>query len=166
MVEIREIRLEDAEKYLELLNRLDKETIFRLYEPNERSLTVEQQREVIREILNNKRSLLLVAEEAGELIGYLMAAGRDIKRIAHVVSISVGILQAHVGKGVGTKLFEEMEKWARQNGKHRLELTVMENNAAGRALYKKMGFEVEGIKRQSLYVNGEYIDDIYMSKLI
>jgi RimJ/RimL family protein N-acetyltransferase len=121
---------------------------------------------MLKEIIVNKSSLLLVVEEGEELIGYLMAAGRNIKRIAHVVSISLGILQTHVGKGMGTRLFDELEKWARQNGKHRLELTVMENNTAGLALYKKMGFEVEGIKSRSLYVNGEYIDDIYMSKLI
>ena len=40
------------------------------------------------------------------------------------------------------------------------------NNKAGQALYKKMGFKVEGVKEHSLFVNGQYIDDIYMAKLI
>jgi len=166
MVDIRPIRLEDAEKYMNLFNMLDEETIFRLYEPGERVITSEQQRENIRQIMNNKKSLLLVAEEEGELLGYLMAAGREIKRIAHMVHISIGILQSHAGKGIGTRLFTELESWAKENGIHRLELTVMENNEAGKALYRKMGFEIEGIKKHSLYVDGEYIDDIYMSKLI
>ena len=102
MVDIRHIRLEDAEKYMNLFNMLDKETIFRLYEPGERIITLEQQRENIRQIMSNKKSLLLVAEEEGELLGYLMAAGREIKRIAHMVHISIGILQSHAGKGIGT----------------------------------------------------------------
>ncbi len=42
----------------------------------------------------------------------------------------------------------------------------MENNPGAYALYRKMGFEVEGVKKDSLLVNGEYINDIYMSKLI
>ena len=80
--------------------------------------------------------------------------------------ISIGILQDYVGQGIGTKLFIELEKWAIQNQIHRLELTVMANNKAGQALYKKMGFKVEGVKEHSLFVNGRYIDDIYMAKLI
>lgn len=42
----------------------------------------------------------------------------------------------------------------------------MENNEAGIALYKKMGFDIEGIKRNSLYVDGQYINEYYMSKLL
>lgn len=166
MVSIRKIRLDDAEKYLALFKQLDEETIFRLYEPGEREITLDMQKENIREVLGNDKSLLLVAEDEGELVGYLMAAGRNIRRIAHCVHISIGILQSHTGKGIGTRMFEELEMWAGQNRIHRLELTVMENNVLGRKLYKKMGFELEGIKRHSLYVDGEYIDDIYMSKLI
>lgn len=51
------------------------------------------------------------------------------------------------------------------NGVHRLELTVMENNESGVALYKKMGFDIEGMKRDSLY-DGQYINEYYMSKLL
>ncbi|QQP13453.1 LD-carboxypeptidase [Lysinibacillus agricola] len=44
--------------------------------------------------------------------------------------------------------------------------SVMANNTAGVALYEKMGFEIEGTKRHSLYVDGEYMDEYYMSKLL
>jgi RimJ/RimL family protein N-acetyltransferase len=68
--------------------------------------------------------------------------------------------------GIGTMLFKELEAWAKKNNKHRLELTVMENNPSAFALYQKIGFEVEGVKKDSLLINGEYINDIYMRKLI
>jgi RimJ/RimL family protein N-acetyltransferase len=42
----------------------------------------------------------------------------------------------------------------------------MTHNIAGIALYKKMGFEIEGTKRDSLLINGEYVDEYYMSKLL
>jgi RimJ/RimL family protein N-acetyltransferase len=32
--------------------------------------------------------------------------------------------------------------------------------------YKKMGFEIEGTKRHSLFVNGKYIDEYYMAKFL
>jgi len=166
MISVRPIEIEDAKAYRELFSRLNQETIFRLYEAGEKNITIEEQEEEISRILQNKDSLLLVAVDNGALVGYLAAFGKSARRIKHIVTISIAILQSHVGIGVGTKLFNELEKWAKENNKHRLELTVMDNNPAGQALYKKVGFEVEGIKRDSLYIAGAYINDIYMSKLI
>jgi len=59
-----------------------------------------------------------------------------------------------------------LEEWAQQHHIHRLELTVMAHNNAGVALYKKQGFEIEGTKRHSLLINGQYVDEFYMSKLL
>ncbi|GAE36015.1 acetyltransferase [Halalkalibacter akibai JCM 9157] len=49
---------------------------------------------------------------------------------------------------------------------HRLELTVVTRNEIGISLYQKMGFEIEGRKRDSLLINSEYVDEYYMSKLL
>ncbi|OAO80482.1 hypothetical protein A0O32_1432 [Anoxybacillus flavithermus] len=42
----------------------------------------------------------------------------------------------------------------------------MTQNQAGIALYKKMGFEIEGIKKHSLLVNGRFMDEYYMAKIL
>jgi len=67
---------------------------------------------------------------------------------------------------VGTKLFEYITNWAKQEQIHRLELTVIENNEQAIHLYKKMGFEIEGIKKDSLQINDSYVNELYMSKLL
>ena len=59
-----------------------------------------------------------------------------------------------------------MEKWAAENGVKRLELSVMTHNERGLALYKKMGFDIEGIKRASIFVNGAYVDEYLMGKIL
>ncbi len=166
MIKVRHIKSDDAEKYMKLYSKLDEETIFRLYEPNERNISLSEQIKEIENMINNDDSTIIVAEENGELVGYLGAFGRNQNRVKHIVTIGIAILQSHVGKGVGTMLFKELEVWAKRHNKHRLELTVMENNPGAYALYRKMGFEAEGVKKDSLLVNGEYINDIYMSKLI
>lgn len=70
------------------------------------------------------------------------------------------------GEGIGTLLFEELERWAAKHHLHRLELTVVTRNEAGVSLYEKMGFELEGIKRDSLLINGEFLDEYYMAKIL
>lgn len=166
MIKVRQIKALDAEKYMKLYSKLDEETVFRLYEPGERKISLSQQIIEINSIINNDNSTIIIAEDGEELVGYLSAFSRSQKRVQHIVTIGIAILQTHVGKGVGTMLFKELETWAKEHNKHRLELTVMENNPSAFALYRKMGFEVEGVKKDSLLINGEYINDIYMSKLI
>ena len=63
-------------------------------------------------------------------------------------------------------LFKELEQWASNHNIHRLELTVVARNEAGLALYKKIGFEIEGTKKHSLFIEDEFVDEFYMAKLL
>lgn len=149
MIKVRQIKAEDAEKYMKLYSRLDEETNFRLYEPGERNVSLNEQAAEIENMINDGNSTIIVAEDGEELVGYLSGFSRSQNRVRHIVTIGIAILQSHVGMGIGTMLFKELEAWAREHNKHRLELTVMENNPSAYALYKKMGFEAEGTKRLS-----------------
>ena len=166
MTIIREIQESDAESFLSLCKRLDEESKFMLLEPGERKTTVEEQRNRIRDTLSKENQAIFVAEEDEMLIGYLAAMGGNFARNKHSVYIVIGILEQYTGRGLGTKLFQSLETWAKEHGLHRLELTVMVHNQRGVSLYQKMGFEIEGIKRDSLLVDGSYVDEYYMAKLI
>lgn len=67
--------------------------------------------------------------------------------------------------GVGGQLLQAVLAWANHEAIKRIELTVVSENEAALALYKKIGFEVEGVKRRSLLMDGEYYDEYYMGKL-
>ena len=165
-MEIRIIRESDAEAYLSLRKQTLAETQFMLREPDELKKTGEQQREEIHTILTEGHHLVLVAEHNGQLIGFLIGRRGQFRRNRHELYIVIGILQAVTGQGIGTKLFIEMEKWARRNAITRLELTVMTHNQAGIALYKKRGFEIEGTMRRALLIDGHYVDEYMMAKLL
>ena len=166
MTVIREIKIEDSEEYLRLCKILDEETKFRPYDPGERNFSDEEQKHKIADVLNSTNSIILVAEENGELVGYISATGSNLNRLKHSTKIGIAIKLSCCGKGIGKELFYALENWARKNKLKRLELTVMTDNIGALILYKKMGFEIEGIKRKSLFINGEFADDYYMSKFI
>jgi len=48
---------------------------------------------------------------------------------------------------------------------HRIELSVFEFNERAIGVYEKLGFVKEGIKRDSLYFNHKYYNEIIMSIL-
>ncbi|MBE1556808.1 GNAT family N-acetyltransferase [Sporosarcina limicola] len=155
----------DAAQLVNLIQQVENSN-FMLFEPGERTLSVEQQKKRIESMKEEKSSTILIAEDNGIVVGYLVVIGGNPNRAKHSVYLVIGIEENYRGKGIGAKLFTKLDEWARDQYIHRLELTVMVHNKAATALYEKMGFEIEGTKRHSLFIDGKYIDEYYMSKLI
>lgn len=108
----------------------------------------------------------MVAEDDKEIVGFLSAERGVPRRVRHAEYIVVGVRRPFQGKGIGSRFFNELDLLARQNGIKRLELTVMCPNKAAKHLYEKNGFDIEGIRKNAMYVDGEYIDEFYMAKLL
>lgn len=162
---IREINIDGAEHFIKLIKKVESQSDFMLMEPGERKTTSEQQRKHLEQIQQQNNSTIFVAEVESELVGYLIAKGGSVKRTKHSAYIVIGILQSYRGKGIGTELFNHVDKWASKYNISRLELTAVTENKAGLTLYQKSGFEIEGTKRNPLIIDGKSFDEYYMSKL-
>lgn len=166
---IRKIRLDDAEKLFHMMCRLDEETEFMMYEPGERLSKIKDLKRltVTLEEAVSGRDLLLVAENDNrEIVGYIWAVRGKLNRIKHTAYIVVGIRKAYQQKGIGTEFFCLLDRWAKENGIVRLELTVECENSGAKCLYEKQGFVVEGLRQKSMRVNGRLVDECYMGKLL
>lgn len=161
---IRQIEEKDAELFLDLLMKLDNETKFMMIEPGERKNDPEITRSIIKKNLQD--SFMYVAEEDKKFVGFLTGERGSANRIKHTVYIVIGILGGHRGKGIGRKFFKGLEKWAVTNNLKKLELTVMTHNEKAVNLYKKMGFKIEGVKEHSILLDGKFIDEYYMGKIL
>ena len=149
------------------LNRLDSQTDFMMYEPNERPrrTTQSQLQSYIQSSVINGEDCIYIALDSGNIIGYIHAERGKFNRTRHTAYIVAGVLQSYRGKGIGTALFDRIDRWARENRIARLELTVECRNETAKRLYEKAGFTVEGTRKGSMCVNGKYIDEYYMAKL-
>ena len=161
---IRKGTTDDAKKMLFMLNQLDKETKYMMFEPQERKSSVEK----IKDRLNksDKEQVTFIIDDNTCIGGFLSVQRGEPNRIRHTAYIVIGLLQQYRGKGLGTKLFEELDKWAIENNIKRLELTVVEENILARNLYKKMGFKEEGVREKSMKIDSKYVNEIYMAKII
>lgn len=107
----------------------------------------------------------LVAEIDGSIVG---GAGFQVKhrRAHHVGGFGMGVDVDFQGRGVGTALLSAIvdlaDNWYNLR---RMELEVYADNAAGVALYKKFGFEVEGVYRKYAYRDGTFVDALAMARL-
>lgn len=168
MIIFKEIEIEDVEDYWKLLNALDNETNYMMYEPEERErkTNIRDLREDIENNVINGKDFLQIATEDNKIIGYIRAERGKFNRNSHTAYIVIGILKDYSGKGIGTAFFEYLDKWAKEIGIIRLELTVECHNKAARRLYEKSGFQIEGIRAKSMFVDGDFVDEYYMAKII
>ncbi|MCL2840669.1 MAG: GNAT family N-acetyltransferase [Defluviitaleaceae bacterium] len=151
-MDICELNKENAQAFLDMQLQLDSETDMMLFEVGERSNDINRIYGLI-DSIQNTGSVAFLAYEDGQCIGFLFTNRGQLKRVRHSAYIVIGILEKYRGKGIGTALFENVIRWAKNCGIKRLELTVMTHNQAGLALYKKQGFEIEGVKKaQSLSI--------------
>lgn len=162
---IREAVKEDGARVVRVMQDAEASG-FMLFSPGERKISPEQMSQLIEMLQSKAKSVILVAEQDDEVVGYFIIQGDQPSRISHRAYIVIGILSDFRGRGIGKALFQHGEEWAKKQGIHRLELTVIKHNEAAYNLYKKMGFEVEGTKRDSLFIDGAYVDEYYMAKLI
>ncbi|MDL4842057.1 GNAT family N-acetyltransferase [Aquibacillus rhizosphaerae] len=163
---VREVETSDAENLANLIKQVDESSQYMLWEAGERDIQSENQLKMIDGIKNAENSTILVAEKDNELVGYLIVIGGNAQRNKHSAYIVIGILKGYRGKGIGKQLINKLDQWAANQNVSRLELTVVTKNEGALSLYKKLGFEIEGIKRNSLLINDEFVDEYYMSKLL
>ncbi|ANU28537.1 GNAT family N-acetyltransferase [Planococcus versutus] len=159
----REATPADAEQLNQLMKHVEESNMM-MFDPGERKTT----KGILEKLLaqQTRTSVILVVELECKLVGYLFAIGEEINRKRHAVYIAMSIHERQRGKRIGLKLLKKVEFWACEKNIRRMELTVIESNLAAISLYEKTGFEIEGIKRHSLKINGEFVNELYMSKLV
>lgn len=85
--------------------------------------------------------------------------------VSHCGSLGMGVLAPYRGRGIGTKLLQACVRKAWLKGITRIELEARADNAAAIALYEKLGFQHEALKRNAMRFNGQYFDAVQMSLL-
>ncbi|QSF47129.1 GNAT family N-acetyltransferase [Paenibacillus tianjinensis] len=120
---------------------------------------------IIRADTEASRNLFLVAEVEGRLVGFARCEGNSLSRNAHKVEFGICILQEFWGYGIGYSLLQQATAWADANGVVKISLTVLETNEPAISLYRKFGFETEGIlKKDKLLADGTYYSTLIMSR--
>jgi RimJ/RimL family protein N-acetyltransferase len=103
-------------------------------------------------------------EAEGVLIGYVTLWGIDtFNRRAH---LGIGFGPDSRGKGYGSDACRVLLRYAFSHlGLHRVQLEVLSDNVPAIRAYEAAGFVVDGVMRESGWVEGAFVDETYMSVL-
>jgi len=113
------------------------------------------------------RYKVLVAEQNGEVIGWA-SLNQYSNRCAYngVADLSVYIRRDFRGKGIGTKLLQDIESLAIQHQFNKIILFTFSFNALGQGLYRKSGYREVGVLEKQGQMDGKFIDVMIMEKIL
>lgn len=158
-------RREDAAAMIDQLRLMSAESDFLLRIPEEVNMTLEQEERFIEGINQSCNNYMLLCEIDGQYAGNCHLQLYDKYKMHHRGSVAIGLSQAFWGMGIGTVMFEEMISLARQRGCTQLELSVIEGNERGLALYRKMGFVEYGrLPNAFRQPDGRFLSEILMMR--
>lgn len=163
-MKIREATKLDAAGLLHLFSRLDSETDYMLFDPEERQITLPKQEAILESFSHDQRSVYLVAESDGIEAFCVIVPGKQ-KRNRHVASLVIGVQRSSWSRKVGSGLMAHALEKAKKVGITRVELTVRVDNLSAIALYQKFGFVHEGERVGSLFVEGSLKNEYYMARV-
>ena len=113
------------------------------------------------------RHPVIVATSGDEVVGWA-SLNRFNSRPAYdrVADLSVYVERAWRGRGVGRRLLEEVIEAARKLDYHKMVLAAFPTNAAGMALYERLGFSRVGIYREQGWLDDRWVDVVVMERLL
>lgn len=80
--------------------------------------------------------------------------------------IGIDIVKAYQGQGYGSESINWILDWAFETaGLHRVAIRCMSYNEGAKRLYERLGFKLEGVGRELLWLRGKWWDDYQLGML-
>ncbi|KGE18074.1 hypothetical protein PWYN_26405 [Paenibacillus wynnii] len=162
--------------YLRFVKASDLDTYYSLLQEPELNRLTGSQSEFTREAIadwiekigvlqEGRVDFMIVVKGTDQLVGEVVLNEIDpINRSANIRICIQG--SQHRGKGYGTEAMIHMIRYGFNTlNLHRIHLGVYDFNPRAMHVYEKIGFQREGIERDSLYQDGEFHDMILMAML-
>lgn len=158
-ISVRQASADDFEAWLRLYEAVAAEG---MWIGGEAPVDREARRRAFDLYLDDIHAATLLAEVDGTLVGNLGVAVRR-----GIADLGMMVDAAWRGRGVGSSLMEACLAFAAEHGAHKVMLEVWPHNVVAQGLYRKYGFEAEGLfKRHYRRRNGELWDAVRMGLVL
>jgi RimJ/RimL family protein N-acetyltransferase len=156
----------DANATLNIKRSSILEEVHQLVTPEEFKTTLESETTWIEKHIENPYYIAIVAILDNEIVGLIDFSNGPKERISHPGDFGMSVNKNVRSLGIGTILLQVLIDWAKTTDKiEKINLRVHSDNNTAIGLYKKMGFEIEGVQKRDLkYGPGKYVDTVLMGR--
>lgn len=163
-IDIRLLKVSEIPTFITLRTLIDRESEHLIAKKGERKQNLLYTLAVT--MLNRKRTHTFIAWDGDKAIGYLSLVFAKFKKYKRNSYLVIALRAEYRGRGIGSKLMEEAENFAKRHGKYRVELEVFAKNTNAVRLYEQRGYIVEGVKKNAVEDAEGFDDVIIMTKSI
>ncbi|MBD1381642.1 GNAT family N-acetyltransferase [Metabacillus arenae] len=156
---LRPVRKSDAEDIIEAVKSILDSG---LYIQKEAPRTIEEERAFIDKIKKNDH-MYTAAELDGKVVGIARVMRGELEMKRHTGLFRTWLHETVQGLGIGKELMNYTLEWCKIHQLHKLCLTVFTSNDIATKLYERVGFIIEGVQKEQVYLNGEYDDEMFMA---
>jgi ribosomal protein S18 acetylase RimI-like enzyme len=107
-------------------------------------LDIEQERESFTRALDDQGTVVLVAEQGGKVVGFIMGVVEkhpdDLLSAPYVTVQYLYVSEKFRRAGIAKTLIQAVENWAADKGLYTLELKVWNNNESAKDLFQSLGY--------------------------
>ncbi len=107
--------------------------------------------------------MFFVATVDADVVGWVHLRGAELEKLAHTAELTVGVLDAYRGHGIGSHLLQRGTEWAAASGYEKLYNSVPATNEDAIAFLEAHGWEVEAVREDHYRLDGEYVDEVMMA---
>ena len=158
----------DAKDMIEYLKITSEETHFMIKYPEEIEITLEEEKEYIKDVASSDSEIMIAAFINNKLAGSagIRCMNNHIK-LKHRAIFGISIKEKYWNNGLGSTLIREIIEEAKKMGYEQIELSVFSDNEKAIRLYEKNGFEVWGKSKNAFKLkDGRYCDEIIMGIIL
>ncbi|MBI9012206.1 MAG: GNAT family N-acetyltransferase [Clostridiales bacterium] len=160
---IRPIEVSDAENMITYLNQIAGESENLTFGLGEFAITLEKEISYLESLQGNGNQMMVVATVDDEIVGNISYNGGHRLRTRHVGEFGISVRKDYWGKGIGKALLQNLIDWAKASPYcEKINLRVRDDNIRAIGLYRKLGFQVEGLIKRDMKINGEFVDCLFM----
>ncbi|OPZ84654.1 MAG: putative acetyltransferase YhhY [Firmicutes bacterium ADurb.Bin419] len=157
----------DAMELSELRLKIDGETENLDREPGEGMLTPESFKKLIYEDSIAEKTIFLVAEVGGKIVGFARCEGSKLRRYSHKAEFGICIAKDYWNYGIGKVLLENILIYSDKAGIRKISLSVVQTNIKAIQLYKRYGFVEEGLLiNDRIHRDGNYYNTVIMGRFV
>ncbi|MBI3514355.1 MAG: GNAT family N-acetyltransferase [Proteobacteria bacterium] len=165
-IEVRVAQPADGPGLVRAIAAIDRETDY-LGTPGERLAWTDRPAAMLAELQQSDDGVYLIATAGDDVVGYAGALVGQYRSTRGVLSIPhIGVRAVQRRHGIAGRLLTALEAWARARDVHRIDLTVDQDNAAARALYRKHGYGEEGCMREAASGPAGWHSYVAMARLL
>ena len=107
--------------------------------------------------------VFFVATVDEEVVGWVHLDAAELDKLSHTAEITVGVLEAYRGHGIGSQLLERGLQWAAASGYEKIYQAIPAANEEAIAFLETHGWETEAIRNDHYKIDGAYVDEVMMA---